>query len=51
MAAVFGVIVLGERPGAAAALGAALVLAGVGLLAVRGKASPHAPVRPAEAPA
>ena len=50
-AAVLGLIILGERPGAAAAFGAALVLAGVGLLAVRGKASPQAPVRPAEAPA
>jgi DME family drug/metabolite transporter len=39
-AAALGVIVLGERPGLAAAAGAALVLGGLGLLAVR----PAAPV-------
>jgi DME family drug/metabolite transporter len=40
-AALLGVVVLGERPGAAAAAGAALVLAGLGLLALR----PAAPAR------
>jgi drug/metabolite transporter, DME family len=40
-AALLGVVVLGERPGAAAAAVAALVLAGLGLLALR----PAAPAR------
>jgi DME family drug/metabolite transporter len=50
-AAALGVIVLGERPGAPTALGAALVLAGLVLLALRPTASPRRPVRPAEAAA
>jgi drug/metabolite transporter, DME family len=48
-AAVLGVIVLGERPGAAAAAGAALVLAGLALLALRPPASAPARPRAAEA--
>jgi DME family drug/metabolite transporter len=49
-AAALGVIALGERPGATAAAGAALVLGGLVLLALRPRAiSP--PVQPAGAPA
>jgi drug/metabolite transporter, DME family len=50
-AAALGTIVLGERPGAAAAGGAALVLAGLALLALRPRASAPARPRPAEAAA
>jgi drug/metabolite transporter, DME family len=50
-AAALGMIVLGERPGAAAAAGAVLVLAGLALLALRPRASAPARPRPAEAPA
>jgi drug/metabolite transporter, DME family len=50
-AALLGVVVLGERPGAVAALGAVLVLAGVGLLALRPKTAAGPRVRPAEAAA
>ena len=49
-AAALGVIALGERPGAAAALGATLVLSGLVLLALRPRAVTAA-VRPAGAPA
>ena len=49
-AAALGVIALGERPGAAAALGAALVLGGLVLLALRPRAV-TARVQPAGAPA
>ena len=49
-AAALGVIALGERPGAAAALGAALVLSGLVLLALRPRAV-TARVQPAGAPA
>jgi DME family drug/metabolite transporter len=46
-----GVAVLGERPGAAALAGAALVLAGLALLAVRLDRRPTSAPRRAEAPA
>ena len=49
-AAALGVIALGERPGAAAAAGAALVLSGLVLLALRPRAL-RGPVQPAGAPA
>ena len=49
-AAALGVIALGERPGAAAAVGAALVLSGLVLLALRPGAA-TAQVQPAGAPA
>jgi DME family drug/metabolite transporter len=49
-AAALGVIALGERPGAAAAAGAALVLGGLVLLALRPRAA-RAAVQPAGAPA
>jgi DME family drug/metabolite transporter len=49
-AAALGVIALGERPGAAAAAGALLVLSGLVLLALRPRAV-RAPVQPAGAPA
>jgi drug/metabolite transporter, DME family len=47
-AAALGFAVLGERPGAAALAGAALVLAGLGLLAVRANPSQRVRARPAE---
>ena len=50
-AAALGFAVLGERPGAAALAGAALVLAGLVLLAVRANPSQLARARPAEAAA
>jgi DME family drug/metabolite transporter len=50
-AAALGFAVLGERPGAAALAGAALVLAGLALLAVRKTPSQLARARPAEAAA
>jgi drug/metabolite transporter, DME family len=50
-AATLGFAVLGERPGAAALAGAALVLAGLALLALRPKTGRRAAVRPAEATA
>jgi drug/metabolite transporter, DME family len=50
-AMVLGFAVLGERPGAAALAGAALVLAGLALLALRSEPSPRVRSRPAEAPA
>jgi DME family drug/metabolite transporter len=50
-AAALGFIVLGERPGAAAVAGAALVLAGLVLLAVRPKESRRVAARPAQATA
>jgi drug/metabolite transporter, DME family len=50
-AAALGVVVLGERPGAAAVAGAALVLAGLAVLALRPRAVAAARPRPAEAPA
>jgi drug/metabolite transporter, DME family len=46
-----GVAVLGERPGAVSVAGAALVLAGLALLAVRVEGRRWAGSRPAEAPA
>jgi drug/metabolite transporter, DME family len=46
-----GFLVLGERPGAAAVAGAALVLAGLALLAVRAERPQWAGARGAEAPA
>jgi drug/metabolite transporter, DME family len=50
-AALLGVVVLGERPGAAAAAGAAFVLAGLGLLALRPAAPAPALLEPAKAAA
>jgi drug/metabolite transporter (DMT)-like permease len=50
-AAALGFIVLGERPGAAALVGAALVLAGLALLALRPTKGQGVRARPAEAPA
>ena len=50
-AAALGVIVLGERPGAATAAGALLVLAGLGLLAVRPRTGARSRARAAEAAA
>jgi drug/metabolite transporter, DME family len=50
-AAALGVAVLGERPGAAAIAGAALVLAGLALLAVRADGPRGVRARPAEAAA
>ena len=50
-AAALGVIVLGERPGAAALVGAALVLAGLMLLALRPNGAERIGARPAEATA
>jgi DME family drug/metabolite transporter len=50
-AAALGFAVLGERPGAAALAGAALVLAGLALLALRPNTGRPAGVRPAEATA
>ena len=50
-AAALGFVVLGERPGAAALAGAALVLAGLVLLAARANPSQLARARPAEAAA
>ena len=50
-AAALGFIVLGERPGAAALVGAGLVLAGLALLALRPNSAPHMRARPAEAAA
>jgi drug/metabolite transporter, DME family len=50
-AAALGFIVLGERPGAAAIIGAALVLAGLALLALRPNGARGMPARAAEAPA
>jgi drug/metabolite transporter, DME family len=50
-AAALGFALLGERPGAAALAGAALVLAGLALLAVRTSPSQRARARPAEAAA
>ena len=50
-AALLGVVVLGERPGAAAAAGAALVLAGLGLLALRPAAPARGLLEPAKAAA
>lgn len=47
-ASALGVVVLAERPGAAAAAGAALVLAGLALLALRPPARPATRERPAE---
>ena len=49
-AAALGVLALGERPGAAAAAGAALVLGGLVLLALRPRA-PGTPIQAASAPA
>jgi drug/metabolite transporter, DME family len=46
-----GFVVLGERPGAAGVAGAALVLAGLAVLALRSEASPRIRARPAETPA
>lgn len=48
-AAALGFVVLGERPGAAALVGAALVLAGLALLALRPTGTERLRVRPAEA--
>jgi DME family drug/metabolite transporter len=48
-AAALGFIVLGERPGAAALVGAGLVLAGLALLALRSNDAPRMRARPAEA--
>ena len=48
-AAALGLIVLGERPGAAALVGAGLVLAGLALLALRSNDAPRMRARPAEA--
>lgn len=50
-AAALGFALLGERPGAAALVGAALVLAGLALLAVRASAPRGVRARPAEAAA
>jgi DME family drug/metabolite transporter len=50
-AAALGFIVLGERPGAAAFVGAGLVLAGLALLALRSNGAPRMRARPAEAAA
>ena len=50
-AAALGFIVLGERPGAAALVGAALVLAGLMLLALRPNDARRMRARPAEAAA
>jgi drug/metabolite transporter, DME family len=50
-AAALGFAVLGERPGAAALTGAALVLGGLALLALRPRTAAHVPARPAEAAA
>jgi drug/metabolite transporter, DME family len=47
-AAALGFMVLGERPGAAALVGAALVLAGLMLLALRPSGARSASARPAE---
>jgi drug/metabolite transporter, DME family len=47
-AALLGVVVLGERPGAAAAAGAALVLAGLGLLALRAASPARGLLQPAK---
>ena len=48
-AAALGFVVLGERPGAAALVGAALVLAGLALLALRPTGTERMRVRPGEA--
>jgi drug/metabolite transporter, DME family len=50
-AAALGFAVLGERPGAAALVGSALVLGGLALLAVRPGTAQPVPGRPAEAAA
>jgi DME family drug/metabolite transporter len=50
-AAALGFAVLGERPGASALAGAALVLAALALLALRTNAPQHVRARPAEAAA
>jgi DME family drug/metabolite transporter len=50
-AAALGFVVLGERPGAAALVGAGLVLAGLAMLALRPSGTPHVRARPAEAAA
>jgi DME family drug/metabolite transporter len=50
-AAALGFVVLGERPGAAALVGAGLVLAALGLLAARPGAPHRVRARPAEAAA
>lgn len=50
-AAALGFAVLGERPGAAALAGAALVLAGLALLALRPEAGQRVRARAAEVPA
>jgi DME family drug/metabolite transporter len=50
-AAALGFILLGERPGAAALVGAALVLAGLALLALRPNRTRGMRARPVEAPA
>ena len=50
-ATALGFLVLGERPGTVAVLGAALVLAGLALLALRFERSLGPAPRPAEAPA
>jgi DME family drug/metabolite transporter len=50
-AAAFGVVLLGERPGAAALVGAALVLAGLAMLVLRPGAPRRVRARPAQAPA
>jgi drug/metabolite transporter, DME family len=50
-AAALGFAVLGERPGAAALIGASLVLAGLALLALRAGAPHRVRARPAEAAA
>jgi drug/metabolite transporter (DMT)-like permease len=50
-AAALGFAVLGERPGATAVAGAALVLAGLALLALRAGTPSGVRARPAEAAA
>jgi DME family drug/metabolite transporter len=50
-AAALGFAVLGERPGAAALAGAALVLGGLALLALRPRTAARVPARPVEAAA
>jgi drug/metabolite transporter, DME family len=50
-AAALGFAVLGERPGVAALAGAALVLGGLALLALRPRTAARVPARPAEAAA